>query len=280
MTDSAVTTFVDPEITAAMQVYDRLKPLQNALGLDDLTVAEMQLFAMVAHRTGLDPFTRQIYAIKRKGKVVHQTGIDGYRSVAEGTGGYAGSDEAEYEDCPCGKEPPHPALARVVVHRILSSGHVVNQPGIARWHELYPGEGGDGFMWRQMPYNQLAKCAEANALRKAFPRVLGDVYITEEMEQAGPPQNAILVEAASKPDPRSRLAARRAAIEGEVVEVTPEPSDGMTGEAFKALLAEHRISPEYALGEARHQWSDFTWETATGPQLAELADFLTADVPA
>lgn len=194
MTETAIQAYTDPDVAAAMQLTERLTPLQDALGLKDLTVPEMQLFAMVAHHTGLDPFTRQIYAIKRGGKVTHQTGIDGYRSTAERmTGQYAGSDEATYEACECGDEGSprqHPAVARVVVHRILANGHIVNQTGVARWHELKPEhkksqnayDYADAMWWR-MPYNQLAKCAEANGLRKAFPRVLGGVYIAEEMEQ-------------------------------------------------------------------------------------------------
>jgi phage recombination protein Bet len=195
MTETALqTSFTDPDVAAAMQVYERLQPLQDVLGLKDLTVPEMQLFAMVAQHTGLDPFTRQIYAIKRGGKVTHQTGIDGYRSSAERTMQYAGSDEATFEECACGDEgspADHPKIARVVVRRILANGHVIEQTGVARWHELKPEhkkpQNAYDFldaMWWRMPFNQLAKCAEANGLRKAFPRVLGDVYIAEEMEQA------------------------------------------------------------------------------------------------
>jgi phage recombination protein Bet len=232
-----VTSSVDPEVAAAMQLYDRLDPLKAALGVADLSVPELQLFAMVAHRTGLDPFTRQIYAIKRAGKVTHQTGIDGYRSVAERTHEYLGSDEPTYETpCPCGQKPEgHPAVARVVVHRAHASGHVVDQTGVARWHELVPPSGQDS-MWIKMPFNQLAKCAEAQGLRKAFPRVLGGVYIAEEMAQAGGPENGSLAHAAAQPTARDRLRARRQALEGEalegdVIEGTAEPLEAFAGGA-------------------------------------------------
>lgn len=219
---SLVTQSTDPEITAALTVYERLRPLQDALGLGNLTVPEMQLFAMVAHHTGLDPFTKQIYAIKRGGKVMHQTGIDGYRSTAERTREYRGSDAPVFEPCDCGdpgSPPSHPKVARVTVYRAFPEG-VRGQPGEARWHELKPAhtKGTYGYaddMWWQMPENQLAKCAEANGLRKAFPRVLGGVYITDEMEQAGPAEATPLVEAATKPTARERVAARREAIEGQ-----------------------------------------------------------------
>jgi len=180
----------------------------------------MQLFAMVAHHTGLDPFTKQIYAIKRGGKVIHQTGIDGYRSTAERTSQYRGSDAPLFEPCDCGDKdspPVHPKIARVTVYRAYADG-IRPQVGEARWHELKPKhtKGTYGYaddMWWQMPENQLAKCAEANGLRKAFPRVLGGVYIAEEMEQAGPGDNAPLVAAAGQPTAAERIAARRAALE-------------------------------------------------------------------
>jgi phage recombination protein Bet len=227
-------TGIDPDVSASLQIYERIKPLKVALGIADLTDAEMQVFALVARYTGLDPFTKQIYAIKRAGKVTHQTGIDGYRSTAERTGQYAGSDEATFEECPCEQAPkPHPAVARVVVHRVLANGHVVDQVGVARWHELKPAGGNDA-MWLKMPWNQLAKCAEANGLRKAFPRVLGGVYITEEMQGADTIEGEAR-EVPERPAPvtvADRIAARRAeretaraiVVDPAVQEAPAEPS--------------------------------------------------------
>ncbi len=276
---SLQTSFVDPQVSAAITIYDRLKPLQDALGLGNLTVPEMQLFAMVAHHTGLDPFTKQIYAIKRGGKVIHQTGIDGYRSTAERTKGYRGSDAPVFEPCDCGddKDSPtvHPKIARVTVYRAYSDG-IRPQVGEARWHELKPKHtrGNYGYaddMWWQMPENQLAKCAEANGLRKAFPRVLGGVYIAEEMEQAGPGDSAPLLAAAGQPTAAERIAARRAAIEaaeasvhtdgealfveGEAVEVT-----GLTKREFVDALSANSITPEYAALVRGNMYPDTTVE--------------------
>lgn len=261
---------IDPDISAALTVYQRLQPLQDALGLASLTVPELQLFAMVAHHTGLDPFTKQIYAIKRSGKVMHQTGIDGYRATAERTREYRGSDAPAFEPCECGdagSPPVHPRIARVTVYRAYPDG-IRPQVGEARWHELKPehaknksGYGYSDDMWWQMPENQLAKCAEANGLRKAFPRVLGGVYISEEMDQAGPPENAKLVEAATQPTARERIAARRQVIEA-----------GLSKAAFVQALTDNDIPSTLAAAVRQEMFPD--GEELSDAQRQELLDEL------
>jgi phage recombination protein Bet len=219
---------------------------------------------MVCTHTGLDPFLKQVYAIKRGGKVTHQTGIDGYRSTAENTHEYAGSDEATFEECGCGDaDSPanHPSVARVVVHRMLPNGHVVDQTGVARFHELKPAhfkkDNAQEFtdaMWWRMPYNQLSKCAEANGLRKAFPRILGGVYITDEMQQEVIDSTA--VEVTTKTSAKDRLAAKRAAAESTAT-VEPEgaqlPHDDLaetqddsetSDETIEAAFEEYAADPE------------------------------------
>ena len=64
-------------------MLDGLRAVRSVLA-PDLTDDELILFAMVAQRSGLDPFAKQLYAIKRKGRLGFQTGIDGLRSIEIG----------------------------------------------------------------------------------------------------------------------------------------------------------------------------------------------------
>lgn len=140
---------------------------------------ELELFLHQCHKTGLDPLARQIYFIKRQGKGTIQTGIDGYRLVADRSGRYAGNDDPIYD----GEEGGHPLSAKVVVWKMVD-GQRCAFSATARWDE-YAGDGNQGFMWKKMPYLMLGKVAEALALRKAFPAELSGLYTHDEMIQAG-----------------------------------------------------------------------------------------------
>lgn len=140
------------------------------------TPDELKLFLYTASRTGLDPLTRQIHFVKRGGQMTVQTGIDGYRAIAERSGTLAGIDDAVFDS----EDGPRPNKASVTVYRLIN-GERVPFTASARWSE-YAVEG--GFMWKKMPYLMLAKCAEALALRKAFPNDLTGLYTNEEMQQA------------------------------------------------------------------------------------------------
>lgn len=149
---------------------------------------EFAMFLYQAKRTGLDPLSRQIHFVKRQGKGTIQTGIDGYRLIADRTGLYAGSDDYRFDEGLSSYEHGEsdrgfPKTATVTVYKIVG-GQRAPFVATARWDEYYPGDK-QGFMWRKMPYLMLGKCAEALALRKAFPAELSGVYTNEEMEQAG-----------------------------------------------------------------------------------------------
>lgn len=139
---------------------------------------EFKLFIVVAKRTGLDPFSKQIHFVKRGSQGTIQTGIDGYRAIAERSGTLAGIDDAIYDD----EKAQHPNKASVTVYRIIN-GLRVPFTASARWQEYCPKPPND-FMWKKMPYLMLAKCAEALALRKAFPNDLSGLYTNEEMGQS------------------------------------------------------------------------------------------------
>ena len=140
---------------------------------------ELAYFLTVCKNSNLDPFSRQIYFVKRGGDMTIQTGIDGYRAIADQTGKLAGIEDAIYDE---GGQSKFPVKASVTVKKTVG-GAVVNFTASARWEEYFPGEK-LGFMWKKMPYLMLGKVAEALALRKAFPQNLSGIYNEDEMVQA------------------------------------------------------------------------------------------------
>ncbi len=151
------------------------------------TPMEAKLFASACKRTRLEP-GKQIYAVKRwdsalKREVMTvQTGIDGYRLIAERTGCYVPGRESSFV---YGKDG-NLISATAYVKKLTKDGVWHEIPATA-FYEEYVQKTKDGTptrFWKQMPHGQLAKCAEALALRKTFPAELSGVYTSEEMSQA------------------------------------------------------------------------------------------------
>lgn len=179
-------------------------PQQQAVlqqsGIDNqVTSAELSAFLHLCQRTRLDPFSRQIYLIgrwdSRQQRKVYtpQTSIDGYRVIAHrvvaeqsANLGYEDTlwcdQDGQWRDVWLSDAPP--AGVKVTVIR---NGQ--RFPAVALFREYVQTGKGDKpiGLWGKMPAGQLAKCAEALALRKAFPHDLAGVYTAEEMAQADNP---------------------------------------------------------------------------------------------
>ena len=169
--------------------------------------AELSLFVATCKHTGLDPFVKQIYAIKRKVNngtrdnpkweevMSIQVGIDGYRLVAQRTGQLDGMDGPQWSAD--GQQwidawylEGQPRFSRCAVYR---KGIARPYVGVCRWEAYNQGNA----MWTRMGPEQLAKCAEALALRRAFPAEMSelpnqpDFIDPEELALEGWPAGAI-----------------------------------------------------------------------------------------
>lgn len=255
---------------------DQVKALISHCNIDPNTPnGEVLAFLHLCQRSGLDPLSNEIYLIGRKekgGRIKYtaQTGIDGFRTLAERTREYLGKQgpwwcgpDGQWTDVWLSEAPP--AAARVTV---LRSGRpdttaTVLYREFAPMTKVWEGAGdarrpkrdADGreveepaVMWKKMPAHMLAKCAEALAIRQAFPRQASGIYSDEEMDQVDARNRAAAEDEAreerdrqrrelvtrlpSTPGDRAPLGdvAPGEVIEGTVVDEEPVDRDGLWAE--------------------------------------------------
>ncbi len=174
--------------------------------------SEFAVLMEVASQRCLNPFTRQIFFVKRWDGDKHrevwspQVSIDGLRAIAERTSLYGGQDEPEFVEG--AGDGAFPVLCKVRVYRKDWPRPAV---GVAYWSEYVQttrdkqtGKTRPNAMWAKMPHAMLSKCAEALALRKAFPEECSGLYTDDEMGQASNERPAERMRLPHSPPPSRR----------------------------------------------------------------------------
>jgi len=262
----------------------------------DTTDDEFNIFVNYCSTLGLNPLRRQVYALvynkadakKRKMSII--VAIDGFRAVAARTGNYRPDDEEpRFEFDAEAKSPTNPLgfVKAVVKVWQFSHGEWFPVTASAYWDEYAPtrdewAEGEDGKRrptgkktldgkWPTMGRLMLAKCAEALALRKAWPDDFSNVYAPEELDRAQADMTAAELAAAGAVTERLERIGGGGAIVVDWLNGAPiEPvAAGKFADRVLEFLEQNRDAPsQIGLFEARnrHALREF-WAQSPGDAL-------------
>lgn len=179
------TLVVHRDVSAPLEFTPQQQQMIRDTFANGANEKEFQVLMEIAKVRRLNPLLRQVHFVKRWDSIRSkdiwsvQVSVDGLRAIAERTGKYDGQDEPEYM---LDKEGLIIAC-KVRVYRKDWSRPAV---GVAYWSEYVQTkkDGSPTKFWQDMPHVMIAKCAEAIAMRKAFPEDMGGLYVDEEMQQA------------------------------------------------------------------------------------------------
>lgn len=233
----------------------------------------------------------QVTDARTKDKVwrdVPMPGIGMYRIQADRSGNYAGADEPvfgpdvteEFQD-PYNQsvkiKVTYPQWCKYTVYKMID-GQRVAFHALERWKENYATQSGKtecpNAMWRKRPYAQLAKCTEAQALRKAWPEI-GSEPTAEEMEGKEIIINEIPGAQVQQKAPNRTLAAMKGSMDQPVtLDAEPEPPiETVDPVDHASAYADHSAAIEGASsGEEWQRAYTAAWEWANGtgdPQIVK-----------
>lgn len=193
---SNITTAQQSAAIVAQTEEDLIRVLQNSL-YPGAQIGSVQMVLGYCQAAGLDPMQKPVHIVpmwdSKSGSMrdVVMPGVNLYRTQASRTGRFAGITEPEFgpmiEETMGGQRIVYPEWCRVTVKRLMDNGTVAEFTVCEYWIENYAVKGGKeksiapNAMWTKRPRGQIAKCAEAQALRKAFPEC-GSQPTAEEME--------------------------------------------------------------------------------------------------
>jgi len=155
------------ELTTTNINTEMLQALRNTVA-PGLTEPEFLLFAEMCRATGLNPATKEIWAIKAGGRLQLMTGINGFLKIANSHPSFDGMEVSHEWD---GKNL---VSCTVKVHRKDRKFPAIATAYMSEYCKPSP-------IWKQMPSVMLAKCAKSLAIREAFIQELGGLYTAEEM---------------------------------------------------------------------------------------------------
>ncbi len=202
---------------SAMPESELIGVLQTSL-YPGAAIGSVKMVLGYCKAAGLDPMQKPVHIVPMWDKNtkamrdVVMPGIGLYRTQAARSGQYAGVTDPEFgpdvTETIGGVEITFPAWCKVTVKRLLGN-QVVEFAAREFWKENYATAGKDSAapnaMWKKRPYGQIAKCAEAQALRKAFPE-FGSAPTADEMEgrefetEAAPAKQERVIEQVFYPD--------------------------------------------------------------------------------
>ncbi|MGD6739703.1 phage recombination protein Bet [Photobacterium leiognathi subsp. mandapamensis] len=154
----------------------------------DILLKPVHLVPMSVKTAQKDSQGKDIYEYRD----VVMPGIGLYRIQADRSGSYAGADEPEFGplvtsplgDSNSQMDYQYPEWCKYTVYKLIGD-RIVTFSAKEYWIENYATASkytsAPNAMWKKRPYAQLAKCAEAQALRKAWPDI-GQAPTAEEME--------------------------------------------------------------------------------------------------